>query len=105
MTEGNGDPRKAGTQPQVEEKKLAVEYPTDYTFKVMGLQGGDFRDYVLALFERLMGAPLAPAALSEQPSSKGKYISINVTVHLTSEEQRRDIYAELHKDVRVVYYL
>ncbi|HET9450026.1 MAG TPA: DUF493 domain-containing protein [Aggregicoccus sp.] len=105
MTEGNGDPRKGGAQPQVEEKKLTVDYPTDYTFKVMGLQAGDFRDYVLALFERLMGSPLASGALSEQPSSKGKYISINVTVFLTSEEQRRTIYAELHRDVRVVYYL
>ena len=105
MTDGNGDPRKGGAQPQVEEKKLAVEYPTDYTFKVMGLQGGDFRDYVRELFERLMQGPLGPDALSEQPSSKGKYISINVTVHLTSEDQRRGIYAELHKDARVVYYL
>jgi uncharacterized protein len=105
MTEGNGDPRKGAPAPQVEEKKLTVEYPTDYTFKVMGLQGGDFRDYVRALFERLMGGQLAAHALSELPSSKGKYLSINVTVHLTSEEQRRAIYAELHKDARVVYYL
>jgi uncharacterized protein len=105
MTEGNGDPRKRSAEPQIEEKKLLVEYPTDYTFKVMGVQAGDFRDYVRALFERLMGAPLAADALSEQPSSKGKYLSINVTVHLLSEEQRRAIYAELHRDPRVVYYL
>jgi uncharacterized protein len=105
MTEGNGDPRKNGAEPQIEEKKLLVEYPTDYTYKVMGVQSGDFRDYVLALFTRLMGAPVSEGALSEQPSSKGKYLSINVTVHLTSEEQRRAIYAELHRDPRVVYYL
>ena len=105
MTDGNGVSNKGGAQPQVEEKKLAVEYPTDYTFKVMGLQGGDFRTYVRELFERLMERPLGPEALSEQPSSKGKYLSINVTVHLTSEDQRRGIYAELHRDARVVYYL
>jgi uncharacterized protein len=105
MTEGNGDPRKPGTAPEIEEKKLTVEYPTDYTYKVMGVQAGDFRDYVRALFERLMGGPVSEAALSEQPSSKGKYLSINVTVHLLSEEQRRAIYAELHRDPRVVYYL
>lgn len=104
MTEGNGDPRKRGAEPQ-DEKKPLVEYPTHYTYKVMGVQAGDFRDYVLALFTRLMGAPLAAGALSEQPSSKGKYLSINVTVYLRSEEQRRAIYAELHRDPRVVYYL
>ena len=105
MTEGNGDPRKRAAEPQIEEKKLLVEYPTDYTFKVMGVQAGDFRDYVRELFERLMGGAVPPSAFSEQPSSKGKYVSMNVTVHLTSEEQRRAIYAELHRDPRVVYYL
>ena len=105
MKEGNGDPSKPNGTPDIEEKKLTVQYPTDYTFKVMGVQAGDFRDYVRELFERLMGGALRPDALSEQPSSKGKYLSINVTVHLSSEEQRRAIYAELHKDPRVVYYL
>ena len=85
-------------------QKPPIDYPTAYTFKVMGTQEG-FRDYVLALFERLMGQPLAPDAVAEQPSSKGKYLSLSVTVRLDSEEQRKGIYGELYKEKRVVYYL
>jgi hypothetical protein len=30
---------------------------------------------------------------------------VSISVYLLSEEQRRHIYEELHKDKRVVYYL
>ncbi len=91
-------------KPQVEEKKPIIEYPTSYTFKVMGTQAG-FRAFVEELFARLMGRPLSAESLVEKPSSGGKYVSISVTVDLHSEEQRRGIYAELHQEKRIVYYL
>lgn len=86
-------------------KKPLIEYPTVYTFKVMGLQQHGFSEHVRQLFKRMMGTEVSPDSISQQPSSKGKYVSVTVSVYLLSEEQRRAIYTELHKDKRVLYYL
>jgi uncharacterized protein len=88
-----------------EAKKPLIEYPTVYTFKVMGLQEHGFKEYVRTLFRRLMGSEVSPDSISEQPSSRGKYLSVSVSVYLLSEEQRRSIYTQLHKEKRVLYYL
>lgn len=88
-----------------EEKKPLIEYPAIYDFKVMGKQENGFREYIRQLFRRLMGTEISLDSISEQPSSKGTYISLTVSVYLLSEEQRRTIYEALHKDRRVVYYL
>jgi len=90
---------------QAEDKKPLIEYPAIYTFKVMGLQEHGFKDYVLQLFRRLMGTEISPDSIHEQPSSKGKYVSVSVSVYLLSEEHRRSIYAQLHQEKRVIYYL
>lgn len=87
------------------EKKPLIEYPTIYTFKVMGRQEHGFGEYVRQLFRPFMGAEISPDSIREQPSSKGNYVSVSVTVYLLSEEQRRAIYTQLHKDRRVLYYL
>jgi uncharacterized protein len=88
-----------------EEKKPLIEYPTIYSFKVMGKQERGFREYVRQLFKRMMGTEVSLDSISEQPSSRGKYLSVTVTVFLLSEEQRRAIYSQLHKEKRVLYYL
>ncbi|MDY7230786.1 HP0495 family protein [Hyalangium rubrum] len=98
--DGGGTPPAEG-----EEKKPLIEYPAVYTFKVMGLKDHDFPEYVRTLFKRLMGTEISPDSIREQPSSKGKYVSVSVSVYLLSEEHRRAIYAELHQDKRVIYYL
>ncbi|QDE68271.1 MULTISPECIES: YbeD family protein [Myxococcus] len=96
----------AGSPPAGEgEKKPLIEFPSVYTFKVMGAQGAGFVDHVRELFKRLLGTELSPDSIHEQPSSKGKYVSLSVSVYLLSEEQRRAIYDGLHKDERVIYYL
>ena len=94
-----------GTSAQEGEKKPLIEYPAAYTFKVMGKQEHGFVEYVRALFHRLMGKELERDAIQEQPSSKGRYVSLSVSVHLESEEHRQTIYRELHRDERVIYYL
>jgi putative lipoic acid-binding regulatory protein len=90
---------------EAEEKKPLIEYPSIYTFKVMGLQEHGFGEYVRQLFKRLMGTEISQDSIREQPSSRGKYISVSVSVYLLSEEHRRSIYAQLHQDKRVIYYL
>ena len=82
-----------------------IEYPVQYTFKVMGRQEDDFSAHVRVLFARLLGIDLEPGAVRELESRRGTYVSVSVTVKLDSESQRRSIYAELHADPKVVYYL
>jgi putative lipoic acid-binding regulatory protein len=95
MEAGNGDG----------EKKPVIEYPTVYPFKVMGLQEHGFREYVRALFSRLLATEVSLDSVSEQPSKGNKYLSVTVSVVLISEDQRRRIYEQLHKERRVLYYL
>lgn len=87
------------------EKKPLIEYPTVYTFKVMGRQEEGFAEYVRALFKRILAQEISPDSVREQPSSKGTYVSVSVSVYLISEEQRRAAYEQLHKERRVLYYL
>jgi uncharacterized protein len=88
-----------------EGKRPLIDYPTVYTFKVMGRQEHGFREHVRALFRRMMGTEISLDSIREQPSTKGNYVSVSVSVFLLSEEQRRAIYVELHRDRRVLYYL
>ncbi len=90
---------------QLEQQKPVIEYPTVYTFKVMGRQEHGFREYVRQLFKRLLGTEVSPDSISVQPSRLGKYLSVSVSVYLLSEEQRRSIYFQLHRERRVLYYL
>jgi uncharacterized protein len=85
--------------------KPLIEYPTVYTFKVLGKQEHGFREYVRQLFKRAMGTEVPLDSIAERPSRLGKYLSVSVSVYLISEEQRRAIYLQLHKEKRVLYYL
>jgi putative lipoic acid-binding regulatory protein len=102
--DGKGEVLATNTGDGQEQKPL-IEYPTVYTFKVMGRQAPDFADYVRGLFRLLMGTEISPDSIREQPSSKGTYVSLSVSVYLLSEEHRRSIYARLRQEQRVVYYL
>jgi putative lipoic acid-binding regulatory protein len=112
MSTTGDDDSKKGTQlpdptpeERPEEKKELITYPTVYTFKVMGKQEHGFREYVHALFHRLMGSEVSPDSISELPSKKGTYLSLSVSVYLLSEDQRRGIYESLHREKRIIYYL
>ncbi|HEX8537467.1 YbeD family protein [Cystobacter ferrugineus] len=88
-----------------QEKKPLIDYPTVYTFKVMGRRAPDFVEYVRDLFRTYMGTEISPDSIQEQSSSKGTYVSVSVSVYLLSEEHRRSIYVRLKEEPRVVYYL
>jgi putative lipoic acid-binding regulatory protein len=83
---------------------VLIEYPSVYTFKVMGRAEG-FREAVLALFHRALGQEISPDSVHEQPSSAGKYVSLSISVYLLSEDQRVRVYGALHQEKRVLYYL
>jgi len=101
----SGDQGQDGGQEPAPAQPPLIAYPTPYTFKVMGKQEHGFREYVRALFHRIMGQEISPDSMSEQPSRGERYVSVSVTVVLLSEEQRRHVYTELHKERRILYYL
>ncbi len=81
-----------------------LDYPLDYTFKVMGFASDDFPEHARRLVAAIVGeAP--PEQVTVRASAKGKYQSVSVSVRLASETQRRAVYQALHDDARVVYYL
>jgi putative lipoic acid-binding regulatory protein len=81
-----------------------VEYPLDYTFKIMGLAADDFPEHARRLVAAVVGeAP--PERVTVRASAQGKYHSVSVSVRLEAEAQRRAVYQALHDDPRVVYYL
>jgi len=82
-----------------------IDYPTPYTFKVMGRQEHGFREYVRQLFHRVLAQEVSQDSMSELPSRGARYLSVSVTVVLLSEEQRARVYEALHRDRRILYYL
>jgi putative lipoic acid-binding regulatory protein len=94
---GQGQPPAPGQSP-------VLEYPLDYTFKVMGLAADDFPEHARRLVAAVVGD--APAErVTVRTSAQGKYHSVSVACLLASEAQRRAVYQALHDDPRVVYYL
>ncbi len=90
----------------VPEKKPLIEYPTVYAFKVMGRREDGFEEWVRGLFSRLLGTEVARDSIAENVSKQGTYISLTVSLYLTSEEQRQAIYAGIHAEKqRILYYL
>ncbi|MEW6434641.1 MAG: DUF493 domain-containing protein [Myxococcota bacterium] len=99
------DANKPGSPPEPAGKKPLIDYPTIYEFKVMGRREDGFEDWVRLLFGRLMGSEVSRDSISENVSKQGNYVSLRVTLYLHSEEQRQSIYAGLHKEKRILYYL
>jgi uncharacterized protein len=81
----------------------ALEYPLDYTFKIMGLAAADFEAHARALVERTLGLEAMEVRL--RASAGGKYHSVSVVVRLETPAQRLAVYVALRADARVVYCL
>jgi uncharacterized protein len=94
MTSDGGPPGKV---------EVKLEYPLEYTFKIMGLAGDDFAEHARRLVERVVPAP--PERVVVRRSAQGKYHSVSVVAVLETEEQRKAVYELLWGDERVVYYL
>ena len=96
---------EAPQRPDPNVERPLIDYPTVYAFKVMGKLEHGFADYIRQKFSRLMGTEVSRDSISENVSKQGHYVSLTVSVYLLSEDQRRAIYADIHTDKRIVYYL
>lgn len=88
------------------EGKPLIEYPTEYSFKVMGRRADGFEEFVRQLFGRALGREVSNDSIAENVSNQGNYVSLTVSVYLHSEEQRQSVYAAIHSErQRILYYL
>jgi len=86
-----------------DEVPSALQFPTDFPIKIMGLNVLDFEPQIVALVRR--HAPDLDDTLVEVRQSRaGKYLSLTVTIRAQSRAQLDAIYLELtaHPLVKVV---
>ena len=84
--------------------KAALHFPCAFTIKAIGKNADDLAEHTYNLVSKHDPA-LTMEKVQIRPSSKGKYLSVSVTVQATSREQLDAIYQELHDDDRILYTL
>ena len=86
------------------EEKPVIEFPVDdYPIKVIGAAGDEFLAHIAAIVSKHDEAFAADRVVT-QPSSKGTYVSLRLSIRATSEAQLKSLHAELmaHPLVRLV---
>lgn len=79
--------------PQAKLKDL-LEFPCDFTFKVVGADRPDLVDDVVSVTQKYAKGDYRPR---EQKSSKGTYNSISIDIRAENIEQVETLYEELAK--------
>lgn len=72
--------------------KDLLEFPCQFTYKVMGYAKPELPDLVLEVIQRHAPGDYTPKVT---PSSKGTYDAVSVTITATSIEQVETLYKEL----------
>ncbi|MDO4625979.1 MAG: DUF493 family protein YbeD [Pasteurellaceae bacterium] len=87
---------KTITVEEVPEAKLKdlLEFPCDFTFKVVGSNRPDLMDDVVAVVQKYAKGDYKPR---QHLSSKGTYNSVSVDIVAENIEQVETLYAELAK--------
>ena len=86
------------------EEKPVIEFPVDdYPIKVIGAAGHEFLASVAAIVQTHDEAFAADQVIS-QPSSKGNYVSLRMSIRATSETQLKALHTDLmaHPLVKLV---
>ncbi len=86
------------------EEKPVIEFPVDdYPIKVIGSAGDEFLAHIAAIVQNHDQGFSADQVVS-QPSSKGNYVSLRLSIRATSEAQLQALHAELmaHPLVKLV---
>lgn len=80
-----------------------LEFPCQFSFKVLGLAQDELVDQVMAVVRQHTDA--GDYSPSVKPSSKGNYHSVSVTVTVTSKQHIELLYTELGRIELVRYVL
>lgn len=112
MTGSNGNQDENGMEKQFcmltgKKQSLAdlIDFPADYTFKIMGKTRELVIDDVIAQMEEVIGRTIMRNDIRVRPSKGDKYTSYSVHVLLQTAEELTAIYSLLQKETAVIYYL
>ena len=72
--------------------KDLLEFPCQFTYKVMGYAKPELPELVLAVIQKYAPGDYSP---NVKPSGKGTYSAVSVTITATSIEQVDSLYKEL----------
>lgn len=78
------------SKPRFEE---LLEFPADYTFRVVGEDGPHYSRTVTDCVERVVGR--ACRVVSQQPSKTGKWLVVRVATTVHSADEIRAVYGAL----------
>jgi len=85
------------------------EYPCQRKFQAIGSGGDEEDDFVKSMVEtvaRALSVTITADMVILRPSSKGKYISVNIgPVTVRSGDEVQAVYTEMKKDSRVKYLI
>ncbi|PAV26000.1 hypothetical protein C8D92_10170 [Tamilnaduibacter salinus] len=77
-----------------------IEFPCDYTIKVVGDAAPDFRELVIAVVER--HAPgINEKDVHERDSRNGRFVSVRLRIRATGEDQLKALTEDLKATGRV----
>ena len=77
------------------EEDSPLEFPCHFPIKVMGATSGEFKLTVIDIVKKHI-PDLADEHINVRASSNNKYISLTLTIYVTSRVQLDNIYRELH---------
>jgi len=81
-----------------------LEFPCNFPIKVMGATEGPFKEAIIEIVKKHI-PDLKDEHIHERASSNNKYLSLTLTVYVTSREQLDAIYRELHASGHVLMSL
>ena len=81
-------------------KKLEIEYPCEWTFKIIGQDEILMRKAVISTLKSR-----DHTVNNSNSSSGGKYISLNLMVNVENETDRNDISTNLQSDPAIKFIL
>lgn len=76
-----------------------LEFPCEYTIKVLGRAGSDLDELVVEVVDRHCATGCSAADVRD--SRHGRFVAVNVTFTATSLEQLHAIHSELKASERV----
>ena len=87
-----------------EERTVELEFPCEFIFKVMGKNSDEFTQTVLETVQATF-PDATEADVTQKPSNKGNYLSVNVRVQADNQEQLDTVYRKLHDNDLVLMTL
>jgi len=104
MTDSNDNPGsddpKSGKEPQ----ESLLEFPCRFPIKAMGIDESEFQAHVLQIISAHVD-DIGADDVSIRPSSKGKFLSVTVTITAQSQEHLDRVYRNLTASERILYVL